>query len=724
MQLHVAFLWHMHQPLYLDPLSGRFAMPWVRLHAVKAYTDMVACLDAMPEAKVTFNLVPSLLLQIQSYLEGKTDDFMELSRRPAGELSPHEQEFVLTHFFSCHWPTMVEPYQRYAQLLGLRGRDFTPSNAAHVRNRFSRQDLLDLQVWFNLSWIGFASRKDPLIRGLLHKGRLFTEEEKQGLLDFQLELMEGLLPRYVSKWSSGQIEIGTSPFYHPILPLLMDTDFGARPRPGTRLPQRFAYPEDAGVQLERGRQYCKELLGKAPTGLWPSEGSVASELIPLIADAGFSWAATDEAILYESLDVVGRHSLFQPYRVEIDGQAVNMVFRHHELSDLVGFVYKRNDPRVAVSDFVARLHEIRSGLHDMDRPPFVAVILDGENPWEYYLDGGEAFLTGVYDEIVRDPGLRLVTIGGYLEAYPPSRSLNKLYSGSWINHDFGIWLGGQEENRAWDALGRARRTVSEARSRGALTQQAESRAMESIYAAEGSDWFWWYGDQFATDYAYQFDHLFRAHIQQVYRSLGSSVPDELFSSIRRPKPAMPAIQPAAFIHPQIDGQLSYYWEWAGAGSLSLADRGGSMHREEVGLAEIFYGFDLDWCYLRLDSQGGDFDYWEPSLSVNVVVASSSVDLKIQLDKVWRMDGADYEWVCSIMKDGQGCELQETGVRYVVKELVELAIPFALLNAVVKEDLTFSIETVQNGLVQDRWPREGYVVFQVPDEDFERKLWLV
>ncbi|HDH98265.1 MAG TPA: hypothetical protein ENF70_03940 [Deltaproteobacteria bacterium] len=721
LQLHIAFLWHMHQPLYLDPIRDRFAMPWVRLHAVKAYSDMIACLDSRPEAKVTFNLVPSLLFQIQAYIQGKTDDFLELSRRPAIELSPSDQEFILTHFFSCQWPTMVEPHKRYLQLLELRGRDFSPSYFSQVRKKFSTQDYLDLQVWFNLTWVGFSSRKHPLISSLFQKGQLFSEEEKMDLLDFHLELMEGLIPRYSSKWIEGQIEISISPFYHPILPLLIDTDLGKRPRPETRLPLRFTCPEDAGTQLEKGRHYCKEVLGKPPAGLWPSEGSVAPELIPLVEEAGFSWTATDEAILYNSLEKVESQSLFQPYRVEINGCHTDMIFRHHKLSDLIGFVYQKNHPQAAITDFVSRLKEICSGFQGMGRSPFVAIILDGENPWEYYQDGGESFLTGLYDAIIKEPMLELVTIGQYLENHPPTCTLPGLYTGSWINHDFGIWIGGQDENRAWEALGRTRKAIDNAKKQGNITDEAVNTAMESIFAAEGSDWFWWYGDQFETDYAYEFDHLFRSHLKKVYNSLNMTVPDELLSPIRVPRPATPTTEPTCFIHPQIDGRVSYYWEWRGAGSLTFGSQRGAMHSGAGSLAEIAYGFDLESLYLRIDPKEGSFDAWEPDLGLRITISSKAI-ITIELIPSQSIDPLKEKF--GVLKNGKALVFRETGVKCAMNELAEVAIPFALLDSNPKDELTFYVETIGNDLVRDRWPLEGYIVLNAPDEDFERKLWLV
>jgi len=726
MPLYCAFLWHMHQPMYLDPQRGRFRMPWVRLHATKAYMDMQYVVAQQfkegVEAKVTFNLVPSLLLQFELYRQGVSDDFLDMSRKPAHSLSSPEQEFLLKHFFSCHWPTMVEPYPRYAQLLTMRGREVSSSDTQWIKNKFTVQDLLDLQVWFNLTWMGFAAQKLPLVQTLLQKGRFFTEEDKNDLLDLQLEIMSRLLDSYKRLWQNGYVEISTTPFYHPILPLLVNTDIAARPRPEVKLPARFSWPEDAYSQLIKASDYLKTVFSQTPHGLWPSEGSVCPELIPAFQAAGFRWAATDEAILFGSLEHANHESLFQPYRVEVNGGSIDMVFRHHELSDLIGFVYKNSPAEMAVQDMLARLKGIYASLSSMKRPPFVAIILDGENPWEYYSDGGEGFLNTLYKAIDRDPDLKLTTISEYLEAYPPDITLKKLYSGSWINGDYGIWIGGEEENRAWNALGKARNAVAQKKSANELSAQVEAEVMEAIYRAEGSDWFWWYGDQFSTDYAYEFDSLFRMNLQQVYSLLGLPIPDELLKPLRRAVVVQPTLQPTAFLHPTIDGRLTYYWEWHGAGLLSFSDSGGAMHQGRGLLKSIFYGFDTQTWFLRLDAHIA-WSKWRSE-------SGEDVGLIVRLAK----DGVVYSlrffinqgdiWQMSLHKNDQQLEAIPEGMKWAVQDLFELAIPFEFTGAVPGQTWTLSVYTERKGLVLDIWPKAGYIPLTVPDKDFERRLWLV
>jgi alpha-amylase/alpha-mannosidase (GH57 family) len=245
--------------------------------------------------------------------------------------------------------------------------------------------------------------------------------------------------------------------------------------------------------------------------MWPSEGSVCPELVPLAAQAGVKWMATDEEILYRSLNRSGPAVLLKPYYVEREGARVAFVFRHHELSDRIGFVYRSLSPEAAVQDLLGTARRLAE--ESGEEEPLLALILDGENPWEYYLDGGQGFLSRLYQEITKESDLELVTISQYLKRHPPQTSLSDLYTGSWINANFDIWIGHEEENRAWELLGRTRSYLGDLRN-------APQEACEAMLAAEGSDWFWWYGDHFTSLFDLEFDRLFRNHLIQVFRALG------------------------------------------------------------------------------------------------------------------------------------------------------------------------------------------------------------
>ncbi|MFM8653745.1 MAG: hypothetical protein ACKODZ_03305, partial [Verrucomicrobiota bacterium] len=172
----VVLLWHFHQPSYVDAVTGEVLMPWVRLHTVRGYADMAEMARRHPQVKMSFNLTPVLVQQIEQMAEGKVKDrWGELAAKPAKELNEKERAELLEHFFKINWHTCIDPHPRYRQLLDLRGRR---AGSAHNLKRFKEADLRDLQVWFNLGWCGFAARQRyPELNELTRKGRDFTEEE-------------------------------------------------------------------------------------------------------------------------------------------------------------------------------------------------------------------------------------------------------------------------------------------------------------------------------------------------------------------------------------------------------------------------------------------------------------------------------------------------------------------------------------------------------------------
>ena len=354
--LYVAFLWHMHQPFYKDLVTGGYAMPWSRLHGVKDYYGMAHILRDFPDIRQTFNLVPSLMDQIIDYSEkGASDIYLDHARKPAADLGKGEQIFVLRNFFLANWDNMIRPYPRYWELLSKRGTDVSDRELGRMARYFSAQDFLDLQVWFNLAWFDpLFKDSDPMLIGLIQKGRDFTEEEKGQLIEKQREVMRLILPEYRDLWEQGRIEVSASPYYHPILPLLCDTDAAKTASPGIRLPTRFSHPEDAEAQVSRALARFSEVFGRRPVGMWPSEGSVSEAVIPIVADQGIKWLATDEEVLAKSLDIpldrdfsgVSKRPevLYRPYRAVHDDREVSIVFRDHTLSDLIGFVYSKWDP--------------------------------------------------------------------------------------------------------------------------------------------------------------------------------------------------------------------------------------------------------------------------------------------------------------------------------------------------------------------------------------------
>ncbi len=614
--LYLAIIWHQHQPVYFkDPETGIYAKPWVRVHAAKDYVDMAVMLEAYPDVKATFNLTPSLIRQLDDLAEGAKDAYWVHTEVPAEELTDEQKRFILRYFFDIN-PKIIARFPRYVELQAQRPADDAEVEAA-IDGGWTEADFRDLQVLFNLAWTDPAWLAEAPLASLVEKGRDFTEEDKQIVLDEHLRLIREVIPVHKALQQAGQIEVTTTPFAHPILPLLMDTTLAKVAMPAAELPDPpFRYPQDARAQLERGVAFYQEHFGAAPRGLWPAEGSVAQDIVPLVSGAGIRWMASDEGVLAQSLGMEGftrdadetvqeADALYRPYTVAgRDGAPVAMLFRDVVISDKVGFSYSGMPGEEAAADFMARIRAIRDQLkaEEAGGPHLVTVILDGENAWEHYENDGKAFLNTLYAALSEDETIETVTPSEYLTRFPaePSREIEDLWPGSWISHDFSTWIGEDEENRAWDYLRRTRETfgmyekgVYEPPDEAALAE-----AREQMYIAEGSDWFWWYGaDQNSGD-DQGFDQQFRDTLKQVYLALGETPPPWLSVPIIAAEPVPPEQTASGLISPTIDG-IAGEAEWAKAGTYRAA--GGAMAGGSLPLERLYYGFNAEQLHLRLDA---------------------------------------------------------------------------------------------------------------------------
>ncbi|MDT8318013.1 MAG: glycoside hydrolase family 57 protein, partial [bacterium] len=607
----------MHQPYYKDILTGEFLLPWVRLHATKDYYDMAALLDNFPGIRQTFNVVPSLLAQIDDYAKGEgTDRFLQLSKMPASELDDRDRHFILCNFFLAHWDNMIKPYPRYWEILKKRGFHRSKEELEALVEKFSDDEMRDLQFLFNLCWFDpIFIKEDSFLADMAKKGRGYSEEEKLTLLAKQKEIVGMVIPNYKRLAREGRIELTTTPFYHPILPLLCDTNIASKALPDIKLPKfQFSHPDDAREQIKRGISFHKKTFGSSPSGMWPSEGSVSEECLAMIASSGIEWVATDEEILEASTHcrvhrgeggaTQNPEFLYKPYVFNAGGKDITMIFRDHQLSDLIGFVYSSWEPQSAAADFMGKLHDIRRSLGDVNKNGdyIVPVILDGENCWEHYLNDGWDFLTNLYQMVEEDHLIEMVTVSEHLKAHPPKARLSNVFPGSWINHNFRIWIGHDEDNLAWDYLKETRDVLTEAEKEGKLDRAFVRNAWEHIYIAEGSDWCWWYGDEHSTENDADFDMLFRKNLINVYKIIGKEVPPELFVPIiNTQKHIAPEIEAVSYINPTVDGEVSNYFEWLGAAEMEQEKTGGTMHKASFLMSRFYYGFNKQKdLYMRID----------------------------------------------------------------------------------------------------------------------------
>ena len=629
--LSVAFVWHMHQPYYKRSRHGSFDMPWVRLHALKDYLDMVEITASYPSLHQTFNLVPSLVEQLDDYARGDfSDPYWDLTLKPAADLDLGERGFVVDLMCERSAHPRAQRYPRYLELSRKRemylGQGIDACAAA-----FSPDELRDLQIWFTLAWFDPVHLRDGPLADLVSRNRDFSEADKQILATAQADILDRVLPAYRRAEAEGRVELTTSPYFHPILPLLINTDLSRISRPNAPLPpRRFAHPEDAREQIRLAMEHHAATFGRPPRGMWCSELGVGEDVVPLLTGAGLAWTIADEGILGRSLGkdiartdggrVLDPDRLYHPYRLEREGSSLDIVFRDRVLSDLIGFTYRSWAPRDAAANLVGRLRDIRESAPAGEEPRLVTIALDGENAWEYYHDDGHEFLGRLYETLVGDPGLRCVTVGEFLAENPPRRELPWLHTGSWVFADFSTWVGDPAHGPAWDLLHRARDRVAARREAAAALPAApdEGRptaaghavadhhsvadveeAWRHILIAEGSDWFWWFSTHQESGVDYLWDLAFRGHLQNAYRCLGESPPSDLFAPLLPRDSAREGAPPKDHFTPVIDGRISPPDEWAQAG-FRRAPRAGAMQTSEAQiLDEVRFGRDHENLYLLL-----------------------------------------------------------------------------------------------------------------------------
>ena len=560
-RFYLNLIWHQHQPRYPLMDDGTVSRPWVRVHATKDYYDMAALVSQYPNVKVTFNLTPVLLLQLEELANGAKDVYWALTEIPAEDLTEDQAAFVTARFFDVN-PQIIARFPRFQELADQRGGGFTTD------------DLRDLQVLFNLAWTdpGFLARQ-PLA-SLVELGSGFSEGDKAVVLDEHRRIISDVIDLHRRLWDEGRIEVITTPLAHPILPLIADTNLATVGDPTALLPDnRLREVFDAEEHIIRGLATAERLLGRRPVGMWPGEGSGAELVMWLFSKNQVRWVASGEEVAAQTLGI-GTFSrdeagmvenpdlLYRPWSAQIANRdPVSMFFRDGTLSDLIGFEYSGTEAETAADDFMRRLEEIRESLEvdaafEEGRPYVVSVILDGENAWENYDNDGIDFLSSLYQRLDDSEFISTITPTEYLSRFGEPETLpGDVWPGSWFQPNFATWIGEEEEATAWDYLFRVRQD---------LAAEQENPGYDDAYTqmlfSEGSDWFWWYGsDQESGDDGY-FDQAYRDLLGTVYDALGLDRPPFLAVPIIPESPSL-VLSPAELTTITIDGTFD---DWAGA----------------------------------------------------------------------------------------------------------------------------------------------------------------
>jgi alpha-amylase/alpha-mannosidase (GH57 family) len=608
--IRLIFLWHMHQPFYKDLVTGEYRLPWVRMHALKDYYGMVKLLDEFPRVHQNFNLVPSLITQIEDYAAGTARDrWLDVVTKAASDLTPDEKTFALTYLFQANHTHQVARYPRYLELMEKRANF---SSAEKAGRAFSDQEMTDLQVLSQLAWFDEFFLEDDDVADLVSKGKQFSIDDQTSMCAIQSRILSAVISAYSAAAERGAAELSTTPFYHPILPLLCDSNNGRVSSPGLPLPRRrFLQTNDALDQVRRAIDLHEKTFGRKPAGMWPSEGSVSNEVLALARQVGLKWLATDEGVLGRSTqsfferDSTGRlapdsaQRLYRLYHNGTDHEAVSLVFRDHNLSDLIGFVYSGMPAKDAATHFVKSIKSSAQSVLAAGQHAIVPVILDGENAWEHFPKSGREFLRRLYDAIDADSQIEPLTISETIGRTKDSTPLSSLVPGSWINANFNVWIGAPEDNLAWDYLAEARDFYS--RHADSAGEEKRRLAYEELLIAEGSDWNWWYGPEHHSANDRDFDELYRSHLANVYRLLGANSPDYLQQPISHDLFGKARTVPqTAYIRPQINSFNIGYFDWLGAASFTADRRSSAMHGKQFLLERAYAGINEQYLFLRLD----------------------------------------------------------------------------------------------------------------------------
>lgn len=727
--IRVAFLWHQHQPFYKDLISGEYRLPWVRLHALKDYYGMVKLLDEFPDVHQTFNLVPSLLWQIQEYVAGNArDPFLTVASKPAADLTPQDRHFALAYLFQANTAHMIGRYPRYRELWHrYEGAGQNPEKAF---DRFDTQDYADLQVLSQIAWFDEFFLQEKEVAELIKKGRGYSPADQELVLKWQKKILATVIPAHRDAAAKGSIEISTSPYYHPILPLVCDTNQGGVSSPGLPLPNRYRRPEDAREQLKRGLDMHEQVFGKRPVGVWPSEGSVSEETLAIASELGVQWMATDEGVLGRTLGLhferpnEGRLrpeqalKLYTPYTYRKGSTQIKLAFRDHSLSDLIGFVYSGMSAKLAAEHFIRNIKESAKPILDKGQDAFIPVILDGENAWEFYPESGREFLRRVYDALQHDPTMRAVTMTEAMQAHKNPPVLEKLVPGSWINANFNVWIGAPEDNKSWDYLNEARQFYDRAAPKS--NPEKAKLAFEELLIAEGSDWNWWYGPEHHSANDRDFDELYRKHLSNVYQLLGAEVPLYLAQPIAGGAARPNYAAQTAYIRPRVGTGVIRYFDWLGAAIYNADRHTSAMHGKQFLLDALYAGIDEQNLYGRLDFC--ELPREPVRLIVNIDVqkpggisaASVRRRLSAEIDKTvkqWELREIDPD---RLVENSDGQPRQR--IMVAMTKTFEFKIALADLGAELGSVIYLRFSLWREGLPIDALPVEGALQLPVVSEE--------
>ncbi len=727
-KLSLAVYWHMHQPVY--ELEGTYLMPWVRLHAVKDYLDMALFLERFPKLKLNFNIVPALLDAIIDYSENACRDIhAELAVSDVEALTDEEKAFILNNFFSSKFETMVYRSETYSNLYQKRfSRDVA------VIEDFSLQEYSDLMALFNLVWIDPVHyERYPRLKELWEIQSGYTRENRIEILEIQNQIIQEIIPAYKKYIQQGRIELTTSPYYHAILPILTDMKSSVKSVITTDgLPAALDMADDARLQIKSALDRVEEIFGVRPKGMWPPELCLGPKTLNMLAKEGVKWTISDEGILSSSIgfdfirDFKGNlndpYHLLKVYNYQNKDSEIDVIFRDRSIPNLINFEYAGLNPKMAAGDLYDKIKVIQGKLLvSPDETHLLTVASDCENCWENYQRDGIDFLENIYSMIEDDETLETVLISDYIEGDRHKKSLKKIYSGSWIDKTFQYWIGDLEKNKAWAYLKSAKDALNENK-----THENFLQARRELLIAQGSDWFWWYGEPNNSGQDFIFDYMFRERLKNVYLILGLEPPEYLDKTIIT-SIDVPFKHQKSAISPRVDGLVSSSDDWRDSGFISMLD--GPVFRENKNVDKINFGCDSENIYFRLhiNKGSGEISFVDRINQFYIYIRNASrINDRAYIRLISKTDNPypiltekfEHELTLTLLKDTLYPPRFTTvlhpnmwtldnpeGIKIVFEDVIDVCIPFDKLDVRRGETVEFFMANTDSGVKNTYIPQE-------------------
>ena len=606
-KLSIAFVWHMHQPNYGTPGDETLLMPWTRLNAVKTYLKMLTYLDKFPDLKLNFDISPVLLDAIDGYAnKGFNDIHSNLTLTPVEDLTQDDMEFILNYFFNADYNNGIAKYPRFVDLYRRRFE----KEEIDVDD-FSLSDYADIMTLFNLIWFDDEYLEEyPEIAEIAKKGKHYSNKHSETVIRVQREIIAKIIPTLKKYISENRAEVMTCPYYHPILPLINNMEAGKNSSTRHPLPGNdIKMPETVRDQILKGIARTEEIFGVKPEGLWSPECCISKDVLKIMADCGIKWTVSDESVLSDAIgkefvrDFKGFHEnpfkLCQTYSLSVEnGRDVKIIFRDTVIPNLISFEYPNYDAQTAANDLYEQIKVIHDKfVNSPHQHHLLTIAMDGENAWSNFADGGNEFLTKLYGLITEDNTLETVRVCDYIKKVDYVQNIEAVSSGPWLSRDFRFWTAEPTKNIAWRYLYNVYEDFKRFTEEESYPQETLNAAYDELLTAQGSDWFWWFGEPNDSGQDQLFDFLFREHLKSVYLYLNKTVPEHLENPLTTFS-GKPSRIPRGLISPSLNGKTDYEQEWKNAGCIDIP--ASPLVQENKLFNRIYFGCDYENLYLLFD----------------------------------------------------------------------------------------------------------------------------